>query len=139
MIRQKQLILFSGLLLFCAFTFAGTAVIVHPDTTVLKKLNVNRAYLGYAKTFPSGHLMQLLDQPEGSIHREMFYRTIVRQTTAQSKQHWKRLTLNKKRKPPLVLNDERAIRNEVASTPGAIGYIDEALVDSTVKVVFTLP
>lgn len=118
---------------------AGTAVIVHPDTTTLRKQDVNRAYLGFAKRFPSGQSMQLIDQPEGSSHREIFYRDIVRKTPAQMKKHWARLAFTGKAKPPKELSDDNAIRSVVSSTPGAIGYIDEASVNESVKVIFTLP
>ena len=137
--KLPQCLIFLALTLFTASTYAQTAVIVHPETVTIKKLNVNRAYLGYAKKFPGGYTMQVLDQPKGSARRDVFYRAIVRKTPSQIIQHWSRLTSHKKGRPPLVLNDELAILTAVASTPGAIGYIDEALVDSSVKVVFTLP
>jgi len=38
-------------------------------------------------------------------------------------------------KAPEELADDAAVKAKVASTPGAIGYISDAAVDSTVKVV----
>lgn len=118
--------------------FAGTAVIVHPDSAAIRKQDVNRAYLGFAKSFPSGESIQLIDQSERSRHREIFYRVIVRKNSTQMKQHWARLAFTGQGKPPKVLSDDIAIRKMVAATPGAIGYIDEAAVNESIKVIFTL-
>lgn len=137
--KKKQWAAIAGMAFFSALANAGTAVIVHPETSTLKKQDVNRAFLGFAKRFPSGQSMQLIDQPEGSASREAFYRDIVRKTPEQMKKHWARLVFTGKGRPPSVLEDEIAIRIQVANTPGAIGYIDEAVVDSSVKVVFILP
>lgn len=55
---------------------------------------------------------------------------------AQLTAHWSRLVFTGRAKAPEELADDAAVKAKVASTPGAIGYISDAAVDSSVKVIF---
>jgi len=80
----------------------------------------------------------LIDQAEGSAIRDEFYSKATGKSAAQIKALWSRLTFSGAAQPPKSVTSDADVKKIVASTPGAIGYIDRSAVDSSVKVVLTL-
>ena len=57
---------------------------------------------------------------------------------AQVKAVWSRLVFSGKAQPPKEHADAAAVKKAVAADPKAIGYIDKAALDGTVKAALTL-
>ena len=54
------------------------------------------------------------------------------------KAYWSKLVFTGKGTPPAELANEAAVLSHVAANPDAIGYVDAASVDGSVKVVLTI-
>ncbi|MFT7111018.1 MAG: hypothetical protein ACI843_002695 [Psychrobacter glaciei] len=77
-----------------------------------------------------------VDQEEGTVARNDFYSSIVKKSEAQLKSYWSRLIFTGKGQAPQVVGVDADIKTMVANNPNIIGYIDEAQVDATVKIIF---
>lgn len=120
---------------------AGVAVIVHPSNKLvtLTDNDVQKIYLGKLTHFPSGNTIAAVDQAEAEPSRKQFYEQVVRKDGAQLKAYWAKIVFTGDGLPPEAKGDSTAVKAWVASHPDAIGYIDEAALDQTVKPVFRLP
>ena len=115
---------------------AEVAVIVNPDNgDEISKDYVQKIYLAKTKVFPSGHTAIPVDQTEGSATRIEFLTKVIEKDEAQMKSYWTRLIFTGKGVPPNALADDSKVKDLVSRNPDAIGFIDAASVDGTVKVV----
>lgn len=116
--------------------WADVAVIVHPSNgAALDDDAISKLFLGQTKTFPSGGEATPIDQKEGNPVREDFGNKVLKKNPAQLKALWARQIFTGGAKPPKELDGDDAVVKFVASTPGAIGYVDASKANSTVKVV----
>ena len=117
---------------------AEVAVIVHPsNANVLNKKHIKRLYLGKRKTFPDDSRVTPLDQQEGSLIREIFIAQILGMNSNQVRMYWAQQMFTGQGMPPKIEEDDLAVKKAVMADPTAIGYIDAANVDESIKVVFT--
>lgn len=123
---------FLGLALSAASASAQIAVVTGPNGATLTKDQVVNIYLG--RSFD----MRPVDLPEGHATRDAFYKKATDRDQAQVKAVWSRVVFSGKGQAPTVLPDAAAVKKAVAGDPKAIGYIDKASVDGSVKVVLTL-
>jgi hypothetical protein len=79
-----------------------------------------------------------VDLPASAPVREDFYKKATSRDAARIKAVWARIQFTGLGQPPKVLPDDAAVKKAVAADPKAVGYIDKASVDSTVKVVLEL-
>jgi ABC-type phosphate transport system substrate-binding protein len=79
-----------------------------------------------------------VDLPEGSPLREQFYKKATDRDQSQIKAVWSRIVFTGKGQAPIMLPDAAAVKKAVSTDPKAIGYIDKASVDGSVKVVLSL-
>lgn len=119
-------------LLASAMVSAQVAVIVNPAGPSLNKEQVANIYLG--RSFD----LKPVDLPEGSPVKEQFYKKATDRDLSQVKATWSRIVFSGKGQAPKELPDAAAVKKAVASDPKAIGYIDKASVDGSVKSVLTL-
>lgn len=110
----------------------GIAVVMGPSAASLSKDQVANVYLG--RSFD----LKPIDAPEGNALREQFYKKLADRDAAQVKAVWSRVVFTGKGQPPAVLPNAADVKKAVAADPKAIGYIDKAAVDGSVKVVLTL-
>jgi ABC-type phosphate transport system substrate-binding protein len=117
-------------------TCAGAAdlvVIANPAAaTPLTKDQVADLYLGKSQSLAP------VDQPEGSAIYADFYRKATGRDVAQVKATWARLVFSGKAQAPRQLPDSAAVKKAVAADPKAVGYIEKAALDSSVKAVLSL-
>lgn len=111
---------------------AQIAVVVGPGTTPPSKAQLEEIYLG--KNFD----YKPLDLAEGNPLREQFYKKLTNRDPAQVKAVWSRIVFTGKGQPPAQQADAAAVKKAVAADAKAVGYIDKAAVDGSVKVVLTL-
>ncbi|MDT8999534.1 phosphate ABC transporter substrate-binding protein [Paucibacter sp. APW11] len=138
--KTKQLLLplCAALSLFGASvtSHADAVVIVHPsNSSSLDDEQITKIFLGQTKTFAGGSEATPVDLKEGSALREDFGNKVLKKNPSQLKALWARQIFTGGAKPPKELDGEDAVLKFVASTPGAIGYVDAGKVNGTVKAV----
>jgi ABC-type phosphate transport system substrate-binding protein len=112
---------------------ADLVVIVNPAcTSVLTKEQIADAFLGKSELFTP------IDQAEASLARAEFYRKATGRDLAQVKSAWSRIVFTGRGQPPREVIDAAAVKKAVAADAKAIGYIDRASLDDSVRVVLTL-
>ena len=111
---------------------AQIAVVSGPGGAAVNKDQLSNIYLG--RSFE----LKPVDLPEGNAIRDQFYTKLTGRDQAQIKAVWARVVFTGKGQAPLMLPDAAAIKKAVATDPKAIGYIDKAAVDGSVKVLMML-
>ncbi len=107
-------------------------VIVNPAAGPLSAEQVSDIYLGRNAAITP------IDHPESSPVRTDFYKKATGRDPAQVKAVWSRLVFSGKGQPPKEYTDATAVKKAVAADPKAVGYIDKASVDGSVKVALPL-
>ena len=79
-----------------------------------------------------------VDQGKESPIRRDFYQKLSGKTLAQVEGIWAKIEFSGKGSMPKAYANDAAVKKAVAADPTAIGYIDKAAVDDTVKVLLTL-
>lgn len=127
----------SILLLTTVNTWAGIVVIVNKENTVteLSKREIIDLYMGRNLYFPDGKLALRLDHPPTSEEREQFYQSLVKKTVAQVNAYWAKLLFTGRATPPMLMGNSDQVLDTIRNNRNAIGYIDEADLDQSVKVV----
>lgn len=114
---------------------AETVVIVSQKNPATRMFSEQAAqfFLGKSTMFTP------IDQAEGSAIRAEFYHKVADKDAAQVKAIWSKLEFTGKGTPPKEYHSDADVRKAVAADPKAIGYINKAAVDDSVKVILTLP
>lgn len=114
---------------------ADVAVIVHPGNAAsIDSAQVSKIFLGQTKTFPGGAEATPVDIKDGQV-REEFGNKVLKKSPSQLKVLWARQIFTGGAKPPRELGSDEDVLRFVASTPGAIGYIDAGKANASVKVI----
>lgn len=125
------------LLLGCSMTSAEIVVIANnAATSKLNKEQVANIFLGKRMVVPWGGDATPIDLPETDPLRERFYNKITGKSAAETKSYWARLVFTGMGFPPRMMKSDIEVRNTVATTRGAIGYIDQSAVNDSVRVVY---
>jgi hypothetical protein len=74
-----------------------------------------------------------IDLREGSPERDRFYAKITGKTPAQVKAYWSKIIFTGRGQPPKAVPTDVDVKKFVAANAGAIGYIDAALLDDTLR------
>ena len=130
----KSIVLLSALL--AASAQADVAVIVHPSNNVtLDQAEISRMFTGRGASFSHGGKATPFNLAEASPVRAEFDTKVLSKSSSQMKAYWSKLVFTGKGTPPKEMADDAQMKAAVAADPTAIGYIDVAAVDDTVKVV----
>jgi ABC-type phosphate transport system substrate-binding protein len=111
---------------------AQIVVVMSSNASPLTKDQVAKLYLGRSND------LKPLDLPPTSPTRDAFYKKATDRDTAQIKALWSRITFTGEGLPPREVPDAAAVKKAVAADPKAIGYIEKADVDASVKVILEL-
>lgn len=103
--------------------------------TALNAEQVADIFLGKTGRFPDGTMAVPIDQLEDSPLRERFYAAFTGKSPAQVKAHWSKIIFTGRGQPPRQAASGVEARKWIAENPNAIGYIDAALVDASVRVI----
>jgi ABC-type phosphate transport system substrate-binding protein len=116
----------------CAPVFADFVVVVNAKstTTSISKDQIAQYFLGSTSTFTP------IDLAEGSPIRVEFYKTITDKDPSQVRAIWSKLVFTGKAKPPKQMSSSEDVKKQVGSDINAIGYMEKAAVDSSVKVIY---
>lgn len=137
-IIRKTALLFS-LALLPLVSLAEIAVIVHPsNNSAISQTDVERLYLAKVKAFPDGTSAEPLNHQESTPTRVDFDSKAVGKSESQMKSYWAKLLFTGKATPIKQVASDAEMISIVSSTPGAIGYVNAANVNGSVKVVLSL-
>ncbi|MFI3245031.1 MAG: phosphate ABC transporter substrate-binding protein [Ferrimonas sp.] len=117
---------------------ASVVVIGHPaGVDNLNAEMLERLYMGKTAQV-NGATMKLFELKEGASERAAFHRSTTGRNDAQLQSNWSRLVFTGKAEAPTIKNDDAAMIDAIASTPNAIGYVNESAVTPAVKVLLKL-
>jgi ABC-type phosphate transport system substrate-binding protein len=114
--------------------YADVVVVVSAksSTTTMTADEISQIYLGKSKAMKPV-------ETSGSPIRAQFYSKVAGKDEAQVKAIWSKLVFTGKATAPKELPTSADVVKAVAADPNSIGYIDKSAVDSSVKVVYTVP
>lgn len=122
-----------------ALASAGSAaaeivVIAHPAVGLasLSTAQVSRLFLGQTDQLPNG--AKAIPLSVAGDAEDQFSREILKKSPEQIEKYWARMIFTGKARQPRQVK-AGDVRTTVASTPGAISYIDRSQVDASVKVI----
>jgi ABC-type phosphate transport system substrate-binding protein len=104
--------------------------------TALSKNQLLDIFLGRANRYPDGTPASPIDQAEGSPLRDEFYIKVAGQTAAQMLAYWSKIIFTGRGQPPPTVSNDAEMKKRIRDITGAIGYIDRAAVDDSVRIVF---
>ena len=125
--------LVAGLLVAAAPSFAEVVAVVGAKSPAASMTNDQIAQFFLGKSTA----MTPIDQPDGSAVRNEFYKKVADKEASQAKALWSKLVFTGKATLPKEVAGSADVKKAVAADPKAIGYIEKAAVDATVKVVLT--
>lgn len=128
-------LLFASLLLAALPAQAEIVVVVNPANPASRMFTEQAAqfFLGKSNQFTP------VDQGKESAIRRDFYQKLAGKTLAQVEAVWAKIEFSGKGTMPKSYGTDAAVKKAIAADPSAIGYIDKAAVDDSVKVLLTLP
>ncbi len=136
--KQQKWLILSALLngmIFPASVMADIVIIVHPsNAAVIDQTSVKKIFMGRTKTFSNGEKAIPLDVEAGDI-RKTFLKKYLQKDQSAIDSYWSRMIFTGGGTPPKSYATEDDIKKLVANNPNAIGYIDSAKADKTVKVI----
>ncbi|TLX22424.1 phosphate ABC transporter substrate-binding protein [Thermomonas fusca] len=117
---------------------AGVVVVMSSksDVSSLSKAQVAQIFMAKTDALPNGRVAKPIDQAEGAAVRNEFYDKVADKSAAQMKAYWSQLTFTGKAQPPRKVSGDAAVKAALGDNPAAVGYISDAAVDGSVKVVF---
>ena len=115
---------------------ADVVVIVSSSSPVasLGKNQLADIFLGKVARFPGGREAVPIDQKEGTVERDEFYIRFIGKSSAQMKAYWSKVIFTGRGQPPREMADSSDVKKQIAENPNAIGYIDRADVDASVRI-----
>ena len=136
---MRKLIVAIGLSCACGFAAfevsAEVVVVVNPKNAASQMTpeQVSQYFLGKSTSLTP------VDQAEGSAIRAEFYKKVADKEPGQVKAIWSKLVFTGKGALPKEVSSSADVKKAVAADANGIGYIEKSAVDSSVKVVATLP
>lgn len=104
-------------------------------TSALTKAQAEQIFLGKSTSMPGGGSATPVDN---AALRDTFYKSLAGKSGEQVKAHWAKLEFTGMGKAPAELASGKAVAEQVAKNPAAIGYVDKADVGAGVKAVLTV-
>jgi ABC-type phosphate transport system substrate-binding protein len=102
------------------------------SVTHLTPNQVADIFLGRTSRFPDGSPAVPVDLSDGAGER--FYAKIAGKTPAQIKAYWSKIIFTGRGQPPKAVPTARDMKKFIAENIDAIGYMDSAMVDDSVRV-----
>ena len=139
---MKKIILLSALLTFVISlpVSADIVVVVHPSNpnNALDSVQIRKIFLGKSRAFPNGLEVNPFEQESGNESRDVFIKKVLRKNEGNLNSYWARMIFSNKAMPPISMTNAQEMKNMIAKNANAIGYIDSADIDNSVKIVFTI-
>jgi len=129
----------ASLLFFVLHTAsAGVAVIGNSGIGVnsITAAEAANIFLGKTTKLPDGTPVTVIDHKDGEAVKDEFYDKVVGKNASQLKAYWAKLVFTGEGVPPKEYAGDKAVLDRVSRTPGAVGYVSDSSVNSSVKVLF---
>lgn len=122
------------MLVMMAFNVTAVNVIVHPsNSNILDKSDIKKVFLGKSKKFPNGEQAVPIALSEGKA-RDEFLSAVIEKSESQLKAYWSKLIFTGKGQAPKSVENEAEIVKLISQNPNMIGYVSDAALDDSVKV-----
>ncbi|HAT29844.1 MAG TPA: hypothetical protein DCW29_03015 [Janthinobacterium sp.] len=114
---------------------AELVIVVNPQNPASKMFPSQAAqfFLGGSVLFTP------IEQAEGSAIRAEFYKKVLEKEPSQVQAVWSKLIFTGKGKLPKEFKSSAEVKKAVGANVNAIGYIEKAALDDSVKVVAIVP
>ena len=117
-------------------THAANVVIINANNASGTDMDtVQRIYLGKVKAFSDGSKALPLTYEQGDSIREVFNNTVLNKSESQYSAFWSKLVFTGRGTPPESVSTQEEMVKLVGTNPNTIGFVDESLVDDSVKVI----
>ncbi len=125
-----------ALSLSCSAAVSDVVAVVSAQSsvTVLSQSEIVDIFLGHTSVLPNGEKATPIDQAEGSATRDEFYAKFAGKSAAQMKAHWSKIIFTGRGHPPKEAALGADVKKRIAENPNAIGYLDNRMVDGSVRV-----
>ena len=97
-----------------------------------------KVFLGKLDAFPDGSTAVPLDLPKGPV-REEFYLKVTGKNPSQVKAYWAKQVFTGSGQPPKEVESSTDLVDLIAKNPNLVGYVEKSKVNSSVKVLYSLP
>lgn len=97
-----------------------------------------KLFLGKLDAFPDGSTAVPLDLPKGPV-REEFYLKVTGKNPSQVKAYWAKQVFTGSGQPPKEVESSTDLVDLIAKNPNLVGYVEKSKVNSSVKVLYSLP
>jgi ABC-type phosphate transport system substrate-binding protein len=115
---------------------AANVVIVNANNASATDMDtIQRIYLGKLKAFPDGSKALPLTYEQGDGTREAFNNSVLGKSESQYSAFWSKLVFTGRGTPPEMVASQEEMVKLVGTNPNTIGFVDESLVNDSVKVV----
>lgn len=133
-------ILIAALMLISSQAMAEMVVVVSEKAPVksLSSRDIASIFLSKTKYFPDGSRAVPMELEEDRLKSD-FYQFLAGKTPAEVNAYWATLVFTGKGKPPRGFDDKDEYLRQLEDLPGAIGYLPEEEVPSTMRIVHVLP
>ena len=134
--------LFTLTLLTCAMpALAEIAIIANPGSgaSSLDAKTAKKLFLGKTKAIPGMNTVTLIGQIDESPTKAEFTKVVAKKSIGKYKAYWSKMIFSGKAIPPKELANDAEVKAYVASHADAVGYVNSNAVDSTVKVLLSVP
>ncbi len=121
--------------------YADVAVVVHPSSSIesLTTRQVKKLFLGRLRMLPNtGREAAVVDQDADSASHKLLYSKLINMTPVKLRRYRAAYLFSGKGTLPVMVKGDEKVKDFVADSLSAIGYIDAALVDDSVKSVYLL-
>jgi ABC-type phosphate transport system substrate-binding protein len=119
-------------------SYAEVSVVVNPsNSSAVTDKEISRLFLGKLKKFSGGEAATPVNAKVGTAARIEFEKKVLKKSASQIKAYWSKRVFSGKGKPPTEVDNDAAVLVFVSENADAIGYVDAANVDASVKVVKT--
>ena len=125
-----------ALSLSCSAAVSDVVAVVSAQSsvTILSQSEIVDIFLGNTRVLSNGDKVMPIDQAEGSLVRDEFYAKFAGKSAAQMKAHWSRIIFTGRGQPPKEAALDSEAKKRIVDNPNAIGYLDNRMVDSSVRV-----
>ncbi len=122
---------------FCTALYAEPVAIVHPGEahTKIERKTLRAAFGMILQVWPDGQpLTVFVFRDDDSLHQQ-FCRKVLGVLPYTLRRNWDRLLFSGAAQAPIVVDSPQEMLRRVATTPGAIGYIEKEFANESVSIV----
>ncbi len=140
LVTRLLLLLTLGMIMPASAT-SRIVIVVHPSNpvTALSQADVMRLFTGKTKTFPGTATAVPVGLKDGRPEKQAFDSQVLNKTSNQVRAFWAQQIFTGRGTPPREFDTPAALKAHVATHPEAIGYLSLSDVDTSVKMLKTMP